>query len=51
MWIRDKCRSFQAKYEKILAGKSVFGFSKLYTDAMQQINERNEKKKHSKGEA
>lgn len=41
--IRAKFRNIQNNYEKILETRSVFGFSKIYADAMQSIRERQSK--------
>lgn len=43
--LREKLRGFQRKYEKIIATRSVFGFSKLYVEAMQKIHEREAKQR------
>lgn len=38
--VRGLGRKVQAKYESIIEGQELFGFSKIYRERMQKIKER-----------
>lgn len=38
--VRGLGRKVQAKYESLIEGQELFGFSKIYHDRMQKIKER-----------
>ncbi len=41
--IRESCRNIQAKYESLILGKSLYGFTNLYMKAMVKIKDRKSK--------
>ena len=45
--IRQFGRVVQVKYEGLISTRSLFGFSDVYADAMRQIKEQQEKRRHN----
>ncbi len=43
MKIREWGRNFQAKYENMISGKNLCGFTDVYVKAMREIKQKNEK--------